>query len=99
VKHAEEDLANEFERNVVKLELGGHDLNGHELTMHLSQEPCPSCLSGLASKAPWSVLKQLSMRHRGLTIHVTWDVKPRIIGDRPPHLIIREGAYVAGSRD
>jgi hypothetical protein len=96
-KHAEEDLANQFDRDVEGLGLQSRDLDGHELTIHLSRPPCPACLAGLNSDARPGVLKQLSTRYRNLTIHVTWDAEPGVALSRPPHLIVRDGTYVKGS--
>ncbi len=98
VKHAEEDLANQFKRKIENLGLQPQDLDGHELTIHLSQRPCPSCLSGLDSDAPAGVLKQLSQLYPKLTIHVTWDVKSGLAPRGLTRLIIRNGEYVTGSR-
>jgi len=96
VDHAEEDLARKVKLSVN--ELGIEPENGNVLTIHLSRPPCPPCLSGLDSDAPAGVLKQLSQLFPKLTIHVTWDIKSGIIPSSHPHLIIRNGTYVPGSR-
>ena len=90
--HAEEDLANQFDRKVRALGLQPEDLAGHELRMYLSKPPCPHCLSGLGLNldAKPGVLKQLSTLYPDLIIRVEADT-PR--GLR--YFTIRDGRYIS----
>ena len=88
--HAEEDLANQFHREVQALGLLPRDLAGHELRMYLSRPSCPSCVSGLDTDATPGVLKQLSTLYPDLIIHVGADT-PK--GAR--YFTIRNGSYIS----
>ena len=74
--HAEQDIANQFIAAVDKAGLKPADLDGKELTMRIQNEQgiCTTCKQGLTNPAvPPGVLKQLSERYPGLTIHVVVD--------------------------
>lgn len=70
---AEQDIANQFVTAVDKAGLKPSDLDGHTLTMRIDNETgiCSTCKSGLANPDVESgVIKQLSERYPGLTVHV-----------------------------
>lgn len=74
--HAEEDIANAFVKDVDPLIESGSvpaDLDGYTLNIRVSQTVCTRCVEGMgpyARSGNDGVLKQLSKRYPGLTIHV-----------------------------
>lgn len=97
--HAEQDLANQFIREVRKRGLQAKDLKGYELWMYLSKPSCTMCRSGLGSEATPGVLKQLSTEpyYPDLTIHIGANVKQGTKPRGPTHFSIRNGNYVRRS--
>jgi hypothetical protein len=94
--HAEEDIANQFVRAVEERGLKPSDLDGHKLVIHVSNPRgvCPTCRQGLDSSEAPGVLKQLSERYPGLTIHVTVPSRQGIRAKGPTNFAIRNGQYV-----
>jgi hypothetical protein len=88
--HAEEDLINQVHNKIKALRLRPDDLAGHELSMYLSQPPCPTCLSGFGRNpdAEVGVLKKFSTLYPKLTIHVGADTP-----EGPIYFTIRNGTY------
>ena len=87
-RHAEENIANQLARAIDGANLPAGALKGREVAIHVSQEVCTVCKSGLldASK-PAGVLRQLSERYPELKIVVTAE------GSKP--IVLQNGVRVA----
>jgi len=94
--HAEQDIANKFVREVEERGLKPSDLDGYQLSIHVSHPKgvCPTCRAGLDSDKAPGVLRQLSERYPGLSIHVTVDTQPGIMPMGPTAFVIKNGRYI-----
>ena len=93
--HAEEDIANQFVAAVDKAGLKSPDLDNKEILIRVQNEAgvCGICRQGLRNPdVPPGVLKQLSERYPGLSVHIIVDNPgPKLKG--PSDFIVRNGSY------
>lgn len=96
VKHAEEDVANAFDRAVQKLYSDPNDVKGI-LKIHQSNPAgvCKACIQGLANdNVSPGVLKQLSLKYKNLKIEVTSEILPDVKVNGRSNFVIMNGKYI-----
>ena len=95
-RHAEEVLANDFDRAVIEAGINPQDVSG-VLKIHQSNPTgvCRKCIQGLANdNVSPGVLKQLSLKYPNLRIEVTSEILPDIKVTGKSSFIIQNGKYV-----
>ena len=95
-RHAEEALANDFDRAVIKAGINPQDVSG-VLKIHQSNPTgvCRKCIQGLANdNVSPGVLKQLSLKYPNLRIEVTSEILPDVKVIGKSNFVIQNGQYV-----
>ena len=95
-RHAEEVLANDFDRAVIEAEINPQDVSG-VLKIHQSNPTgvCRKCIQGLANdNVSPGVLKQLSLKYPNLCIEVTSEILPDVKVTGKSNFVIQNGQYV-----
>ena len=95
-RHAEEVLANDFDRAVMEAGTNPLDVNG-VLKIHQSNPSgvCRKCIQGLANdNVSPGVLKQLSLKYPNLRIEITSELIPGVKVTGKSDFIIQNGHYV-----
>ena len=95
-RHAEEALANDFDRAVIKAGINPQDVSG-VLKIHQSNPTgvCRKCIQGLANdNVSPGVLKQLSLKYPNLRIEVTSEILPDVKVTGKSNFVIQNGQYV-----
>ena len=94
-RHAEEVLANDFDRAVIEAGINPQDVSG-VLKIHQSNPTgvCRKCIQGLANdNVSPGVLKQLSLKYPNLRIEVTSEILPDVKVTGKSNFIIQNGQY------
>lgn len=95
-RHAEEVLANDFDRAVMEAGINPQDVSG-VLKIHQSNPTgvCRKCIQGLANdNVSPGVLKQLSLKYPNLRIEVTSEILPDVKVTGKSNFVIQNGQYV-----
>lgn len=95
-RHAEEVLANDFDRAVIEAGINPQDVSG-VLKIHQSNPTgvCRKCIQGLANdNVSPGVLKQLSLKYPNLRIEVTSEILPDVKVTGKSNFVIQNGQYV-----
>lgn len=95
-RHAEEVLANDFDRAVIEAGINPKDVSG-VLKIHQSNPTgvCRKCIQGLANdNVSPGVLKQLSLKYPNLRIEVTSEILPDVKVTGKSNFVIQNGQYV-----
>ena len=95
-RHAEEILANDFDRAVIEAGINPQDVSG-VLKIHQSNPTgvCRKCIQGLSNdNVSPGVLKQLSLKYPNLRIEVTSEILPDVKVTGKSKFIIQNGQYV-----
>ena len=95
-RHAEEVLANEFDRAVIEAGINPQDVSG-VLKIHQSNPTgvCRKCIQGLTNdNVSPGVLKQLSLKYPNLRIEVTSEILPDVKVTGRSNFVIQNGQYV-----
>ena len=92
-RHAEEVLANSFDKAVIEAKIKPEDVRG-VLKIHQSNPSgvCRKCIQGLDIKP--GVLKQLSLKYPNLRIEVTSEVLPNVKVSGKSNFVIMNGKYI-----
>ena len=94
-RHAEEEVANNFDKAVIDTGISPNDVNG-VLKIHQSNPTgvCRKCIQGLANdNVSPGVLKQLSLKYPNLRIEVTSEVIPDVKVTGKSSFVIQNGKY------
>ena len=95
-RHAEEVLANDFDRAGIEAGINPQDVSG-VLKIHQSNPTgvCRKCIQGLANdNVSPGVLKQLSLKYPNLRIEVTSEILPDVKVTGKSNFVIQNGQYV-----
>ncbi len=95
-RHAEEVLANDFDRAVIEAGIKPQDVSGI-LKIHQSNPTgvCRKCIQGLANdNVSPGVLKQLSLKYPNLRIEVTSETLPDVKVTGKSNFVIQNGKYI-----
>lgn len=95
-RHAEEVLANDFDRAVIEAGINPQDVSG-VLKIHQSNPTgvCTKCIQGLANdNVKPGVLKQLSLKYPNLRIEVSSEILPDVKVTGKSNFVIQNGKYV-----
>ena len=94
--HAEEVLANSFDKAVIEAKIKPEDVRG-VLKIHQSNPSgvCRKCIQGLDNDiVKPGVLKQLSLKYPNLRIEVTSEVLPNVKVSGKSNFVIMNGKYI-----
>ena len=95
-RHAEEVLANSFDKAVIEAKIKPEDVRG-VLKIHQSNPSgvCRKCIQGLDNDiVKPGVLKQLSLKYPNLRIEVTSEVLPNVKVSGKSNFVIMNGKYI-----
>ena len=95
-RHAEEVLANSFDKAVIEAKIKPEDVRG-VLKIHQSNPSgvCRKCIQGLDNDiVKPAVLKQLSLKYPNLRIEVTSEVLPNAKVSGKSNFVIMNGKYI-----
>ena len=95
-RHAEEVLANSFDKAVIEAKIKPEDVRG-VLKIHQSNPSgvCRKCIQGLDNDiVKLGVLKQLSLKYPNLRIEVTSEVLPNVKVSGKSNFVIMNGKYI-----
>ena len=95
-RHAEEVLANSFDKAVIEAKIKPEDVRG-VLKIHQSNPAgvCRKCIQGLDNDiVKPGVLKQLSLKYPNLRIEVTSEVLPNVKVSGKSNFVIMNGKYI-----
>lgn len=95
-RHAEEDVANQFDEAVAKVGINPNNVTG-TLYIHQSNPAgvCKICIQGLTNDAVKpGILKQLSLRYPKLVIKVTSEVDTDVKVNGRLNVTIQDGKYI-----
>ena len=95
-RHAEEVLANSFDKAVIEAKIKPEDVRG-VLKIHQSNPSgvCRKCIQGLDNDiVKPGVLKQLSLKYPNLRIEVTSEVLPNVKISGKSNFVIMNGKYI-----
>ena len=95
-RHAEEVLANSFDKAVIEAKIKPEDVRG-VLKIHQSNPSgvCRKCIQGLDNDiVKPDVLKQLSLKYPNLRIEVTSEVLPNVKVSGKSNFVIMNGKYI-----